>query len=60
MKEHSDLAEHQVIEKKAVARFTESGEIAFQGKYDNHKVKFLDFQLYRTSCPNLQKRKYRT
>jgi hypothetical protein len=35
MKEHSELAEHQVIEKKAVARFTESGEVAYQGKYDH-------------------------
>ena len=35
MKEHSDLAEHNVNEKKAVARFTESGETAYSGKYDH-------------------------
>ncbi len=45
MKEHSDLKEHQVNDRKAVARFTESGEDAFCGKYDKQNVNFEGLNL---------------
>jgi hypothetical protein len=36
LQDHSDAKEHVVNPKKATARFTETGEVAYSHKYDHH------------------------